>query len=1097
MPRVTDPNLRQQLGGAPVGVAIGGSKAPASPTGYSLPGAPAISYQRGGPDDPTVIARNESIRAGIAAARAKDVAAYQQSLEIGANAAKNQQNANAPVPANQRFDNVSGLRKEIDGRDAVKTYKNALPSYASALRSPDTPAGDQDMIYAFAKIMDPNSVVREGEAASVANLGTLGQKIAGDLRKQLDGDGKFTPSLRAQLRQTIAGRVGEYNKAYTAERQFFRSIAERNGLNPDDIIGPHLGDAYAKIENKYFRGDENLGAAAAGQRRQELGAGRFDPTGGGGIDPTGGPSGAPSTGATRTEADRSTMTLVDGMIRQGMSADQINAVLIPAGLSQGVQAADVQRAQDLLKKYPDYKGGFAVATKEVPNSLLTRAVGTPVGTAIGSFADGVMGGLTDEIAAAPTALATGQSYGDTLADLNARKQGAFEANPKAAFIGGAGGSTLGLFAGAKLLGGANMAAQLGRAAPYVGAIGEGAISGAGQNNDNRALGALAGGAAGATGYGLGELAAIPVGAALRTKVGRAALGRAQSLPRIGGAFGAPLPKAVERLSPAEIAMDNAFNQVGPDNLRGSLGEAGNLGVPMSLADTAPQLTTLAGSAVRRSPNAAQIAELAFRPRSRAQIDRLGSAVTRDLGPIGNIPQISQDIGESAKGLAAPLYKQAYAAPAIGSPEIDSLLGTPFGQGALARANRIAANERRDPKALGFSLDEGGNVVLNPVDPQLHFDAASARSTYDDAVKVAADNHQAAVNELSRQQRLAQGGAAKGGAVAKAQADVAAAKNVLDSAMANNGAVESTVGALGAQPTPGMAASQRVYSPQTLDYVKRGMDDSLEAYRNPITNKLVLDESGRAENGVLRSFLKEADTLNPAYGQARAAYGGEISSRDALARGQDAFSLSPDELGMQVGGQSPEHLSQMQLGHRSELMNRANNVRDASNPWEATLGTPNARARIDTLYPGNPGNANLFRTRDLEGQLAGSTNAVLGNSMTAQRQIADNAFESAVPALAADVGTMALGGVPLATASRVLLKNRVGDVLKIGMGKRAAKKADDLAPLLFDTDPVRSLASAEDIMQRAGDYRFYVKNSRPSRRIGMFGAGIGSSEGSRY
>jgi hypothetical protein len=218
---------------------------PKAPTGYAAPGtAPAVAPITGGPEDTRTIAAQAAARAAVESRFQQQNQGNSAALDRANAAYRNQ----LPAGPNQKFDNISGMRKELEGRNAVQVYKNALPSYASALKSPDTPAGDQDMIYAFAKIMDPNSVVREGEANSVAALGTMGQQIAGSLRKQLDGNGKFTPELRTQLRNTLAGRIAEYDRAYNSERKFFRETAQRNSLNPDDILGPHLGDSYAAIE---------------------------------------------------------------------------------------------------------------------------------------------------------------------------------------------------------------------------------------------------------------------------------------------------------------------------------------------------------------------------------------------------------------------------------------------------------------------------------------------------------------------------------------------------------------------------------------------------------------------------------------------------------------------------------------------------------------------------------------------------------------------------------------------------------------------------------------------------------------------------------
>ncbi|MGJ3629816.1 hypothetical protein AB5I41_28830 [Sphingomonas sp. MMS24-JH45] len=119
----------------------------------------------------------------------------------------------------------------------------------------------------------------------------------------------------------------------------------------------------------------------------------------------------------------------------------------------------------------------------------------------------------------------------------------------------------------------------------------------------------------------------------------------------------------------------------------------------------------------------------------------------------------------------------------------------------------------------------------------------------------------------------------------------------------------------------MPANVPAYTTQTLDYVKRGMDDVLEEQRNPITGRLVLDEAVARRTRCAVSCLKRwiGSTRTS---RLRAAYAGPMELRDALSRGGDAYRLHPDELGMQVDTQSPEQLEQMQLGYRGAMVDHA-------------------------------------------------------------------------------------------------------------------------------------------------------------------------------
>jgi hypothetical protein len=146
-----------------------------------------------------------------------------------------------------------------------------------------------------------------------------------------------------------------------------------------------------------------------------------------------------------------------------------------------------------------------------------------------------------------------------------------------------------------------------------------------------------------------------------------------------------------------------INKAGPANVLDALDEARRLNIPMSLADTNPNIRELAGAAVRRSPTASTYAENALLPRGRGQYDRFTSSVESNLGPTTNIPQRSAELATQARAAASGLYDRAYGNPVPSTPEMDAVLGTPFGRQALGRARTIAANERRSPDELGFAL----------------------------------------------------------------------------------------------------------------------------------------------------------------------------------------------------------------------------------------------------------------------------------------------------------------------------------------------------------------------------------------------------------
>ncbi|WP_394662890.1 hypothetical protein [uncultured Sphingomonas sp.] len=944
--------------------------------------------------------------------------------------------------------------KQLDNQKKERELGAQPTVNLTAKERADAIAGYKSGLSVERLVADLERLYAEGPG-STSGIRGLQDYLPTEINQRFDTAGN---AARGNVGTALGFTGGQLNTATEAAQSvgpYLPKASDRDGTIRDKIARLKQLAEDAKARSIQILGgvpDENghvtpVGADAPAQRKPIPGAiatGRFEA----------------ATGANRQERDPVASAIIDRMVRQGSPLDTINTTLANLGYNPVEQKSyDAVRAH--FKANPNFQGSYGDATRTVENSMWEKASSSPFAAASVGITNGLTGGATDELFGLGRAAFTGMPVGQAIAEANASKNALAEANWKSSLAGnlvGGGLGFLGAGAGARALG-------LGaRFSPYLGSAAYGAASGALENNDNRLLGAGFGAVTGLAGQKLGDLAAKGIGAAIRTQPGQAATNAVRTY------FGrAPLPSAAP-LNAADTIAANTINRIGADNIRTPLTEAADLGIPMALVDTNPALRELGGAAVRRSPAASQIAEDALLPRNRGQYDRFVNSVERDLGPSVNIPQMSEDLTRQAQAAAAPLYEQAYRQPVTSTPELESLLNTPFGRSATGRARTIAANERRNPMEMGFVQDADGTVRLNPAPTQQIDAVARARADLDAA--------QAAYRDARN---------SPAGSLDSARTRVENAREGLRQAEAS----------FNSAPRAGEAMRQPGYTTQTLDYVKRGMDDVLEQYRNPITNRLNLDEAGRAQNGVKNNLLSELDRLNPTYAQARGVYQGPVASRDALIRGQDAYGLPTDQLAVQVGQQTPEHLGQMRLGFQDSLLKRAAGVRDNANPFEATLGTPAMRARLDTLYDSNANVPRLLRTRDIEGGLQQTTNAILSNSRTARNQIADANF-STNPLLEGSLhagAALATGGASLpGTAARVA-GTWARDRLALGLGKQAEAKAEALAPFLFDTNPHAALSSVDDLMGRYVDWQALVEASRP-KRLGMMFNGALINSGNR-
>ncbi len=152
------------------------------------------------------------------------------------------------------FNNTMDLRSKFDAQPGVKTYRVALPQYVQGLKTADnTPQGDLALIYAFAKVMDPDSVVREGEAAAVASSDTLAGKTVARLTKELGVGGTFSTTARNNLRREMQTKVAELNRSYNSQRHRYVSDAKKFGLDPVAILGEHDGKMFMPDITDYWK----------------------------------------------------------------------------------------------------------------------------------------------------------------------------------------------------------------------------------------------------------------------------------------------------------------------------------------------------------------------------------------------------------------------------------------------------------------------------------------------------------------------------------------------------------------------------------------------------------------------------------------------------------------------------------------------------------------------------------------------------------------------------------------------------------------------------------------------------------------------------
>lgn len=141
----------------------------------------------------------------------------------------------APRDAEKTASMEDTLRQNYVKMPEVANYKDVVSAFNSATAAGNTKAGDLNLVYAFAKAMDPGSVVREGEAGMIRATGSLPDQILG-LITAVNGGARLTPETRLALMNELNTRVLSLQQQHDSVRGQYEAIARQRGLNVESVL---------------------------------------------------------------------------------------------------------------------------------------------------------------------------------------------------------------------------------------------------------------------------------------------------------------------------------------------------------------------------------------------------------------------------------------------------------------------------------------------------------------------------------------------------------------------------------------------------------------------------------------------------------------------------------------------------------------------------------------------------------------------------------------------------------------------------------------------------------------------------------------------
>lgn len=126
------------------------------------------------------------------------------------------------------------LRDEVNalGTDFRKV-KDAYGRVKAAASTSDA-AGDLALIFNFMKMLDPGSVVREGEFATAQNATGVDEQVINLYNRVLRGE-RLNPQQRREFVQQAEAQYGSATESYKERVQPYRDISKRYGLNIENV----------------------------------------------------------------------------------------------------------------------------------------------------------------------------------------------------------------------------------------------------------------------------------------------------------------------------------------------------------------------------------------------------------------------------------------------------------------------------------------------------------------------------------------------------------------------------------------------------------------------------------------------------------------------------------------------------------------------------------------------------------------------------------------------------------------------------------------------------------------------------------------------
>ena len=149
---------------------------------------------------------------------------------------------NVNTERRQDFADTNALGVQF--RQEIAEHQQVARGYGRVLAATANPsaAGDMSLVFAYMKMLDPTSSVREGEQASAQNAGSIPERVRAAYNKAVSGQ-RFTPEQRADFINQARRLATQSQRELQPVLRRFRERAEAGGVDAGMVVFDPFAEA--------------------------------------------------------------------------------------------------------------------------------------------------------------------------------------------------------------------------------------------------------------------------------------------------------------------------------------------------------------------------------------------------------------------------------------------------------------------------------------------------------------------------------------------------------------------------------------------------------------------------------------------------------------------------------------------------------------------------------------------------------------------------------------------------------------------------------------------------------------------------------------